>query len=219
MPAAIDLTGQRFGRLVVTGEAPHIRGERAWATLCDCGKTGQSTTGKLRGGNTSSCGCLAIDNLRARRTTHGCTGTPEHSIWMGITKRCTYQGDRCWPLYGGRGIRVCDEWQGPVGFAAFLAHVGPRPSPQHSIDRIDSDGHYEPGNVRWAPPDAQANNKRNSRHLTAFGMTLTLAQWAVETGICRKTLAYRLHIGMTMEQALDLPVDKSRTGRPKTHTA
>src|SRR5689334_34521 len=93
-----------------------------------------------------------------RPPTHGHSGTPEHRAWCGMKMRCYYRKWEGYPDYGGRGIRVCDEWLND--FPAFLTHIGPRPSSSHSLDRINSDGNYEPGNVRWAVPVEQMNNRR-----------------------------------------------------------
>lgn len=103
------------------------------------------------------------------RETHGqtCCPTrvngrprPEWVAWQAMIARCTNPKLKAWPYYGGRGIRVCDDWR--ASFRAFLAHIGPRPTPDHSVDRIENDGNYEPGNVRWALPHVQANNKRRN---------------------------------------------------------
>lgn len=114
--------------------------------------------------------------------------------------RCENSSEQSFPLYGGRGIRVCAEWR--HDFAAFFKHIGPRPSPTHSIDRIDVNGNYEPGNVRWATPTEQARNKRTNSRLNAFGETLTLVEWSERTGINRGTIESRIKYGMSPEKAL-----------------
>jgi hypothetical protein len=132
----------------------------------------------------------------------------EYGIWWGMVARCEDPRQQNYDRYGGRGIKVCDKWRG--SFAAFLADLGPRPSREHTIDRIDNNGNYEPGNVRWATRIEQANNKRTSRTVTALGRTLTMSQWARETGIKRTALDYRINRGWSPDAALTRPLRANR---------
>jgi hypothetical protein len=109
-------------------------------------------------GLTRSCGCLRREASRGRKIRHGRYRTPEYVSWASAKQRCHNPKYAAFHLYGGRGIRMSDEWR--ADFAAFLAHIGPRPTKAHSLDRIDTDGNYEPGNVRWATAEEQANNRR-----------------------------------------------------------
>jgi hypothetical protein len=129
-----------------------------------------------------------------------------------------------YPNYGGRGIHVCDEWRGDNGFEAFYAHIGDPPSSKHSLDRIDVNGHYEPGNVRWATPKEQMNNKRANRIIEAFGRTMNLSQWAEERLIDAHTIALRLKKGWPIEKALILPAkvwsyELRKFIRPSSHSS
>lgn len=127
-----------------------------------------------------------------KREYHGMSHAPEYRIWCGIIDRCRRPSRPEYPNYGGRGISVCDRWQ---NFSSFFADVGPRPTRRHSIDRIDNDGNYEPANVRWVTRKVQNNNSRRNRYITASGKTLTIAQWADETGLRYSLIQQRLYMG------------------------
>jgi hypothetical protein len=154
----IDRTGERIGRLLVVRRVT----AEGWLCRCDCGREKLVRTVN----DSRSCGCLKSEMTSNRNRTHGLTATPEYNSWLAMRQRCYYKSHKDYPRYGGRGIRVCDQWKCREGFPAFLAHVGKRPSPKHTIDRIDRDGHYEPGNVRWATDHVQSSNRSNSIFVT-----------------------------------------------------
>lgn len=165
MVARIDLTGQRFGRLVaIRLGAPHQSPSRAqvtWECRCDCGTTVTVQRGSLRNGSSTSCGCSYKDlGIRKRTARH--ENIPEYVVWFHMKQRCLNKNDPDYKHYGGRGITVCAEWA--ESFDQFFASMGKRTSEKHSIDRIDVDGNYEPGNCRWATPLEQARNRRNTRY-------------------------------------------------------
>ena len=129
----------------------------------------------------------------------------EYKSWAHMKGRCYCETNHKYPNYGGRGIAVCDEWVDD--FPRFLCDMGPRPSPKHSIDRIDNDGDYTPDNCRWATPRKQSNNRRSSRLLTYKGQEKTVAQWARYAGIRQHTLAARIdRHGMSVAEAIETPV-------------
>lgn len=136
---------------------------------------------------------------------HGHEGkqTRTYRIWSGMKSRCTNPKMRIYKYYGGRGIKVCDRWQ---SFANFLSDMGECPSSAHSIDRKDGNGHYEPGNCRWATTKEQHRNRSNNRRVTAFGQTLTIVEWAELKGFDPKTLQMRFQRGWGAERALSTPL-------------
>lgn len=204
------MVGLRFGiQTVVESAGIDKHGQCLWLTVCDCGSPARSVQGaKLRRGESTSCGCAKPSKCAAANTKHGASArgrmTPEYRAWSNMIDRCERQGNAQYADWGGRGISVCDQWR--HDFSAFLADVGPRPSSAHSIDRVDVNGNYEPGNVRWATKTEQNINKRTTRMLTFDGMTLTVKEWAHRTGQTSHGLDARIRCGWTVERALMTPV-------------
>jgi hypothetical protein len=222
---ASNLAGQKFGRLSVIerdGTEVDKAGKRSalWRCLCECGATAFVPTRRLASGNTKSCGCLASEAIRTNRKTHGASrsrgrrpATPEYGVWRSIRSRCLNQSSPAFPDYGGRGIVMCDRWR--EDYTAFLADMGTKPTPRHSIDRIDVNGNYEPGNCRWATSKEQMRNTRRTHFATFQGETLCLTDWAAKTGLTRECIKRRLHHGWPVELALTAPSDPRRAKRPR----
>jgi len=203
MPAFQDLTGQRFGRLVVVERRGSTKNRAAkWFCECDCGNSKVICQRELKTGESRSCGCLHKELLSSRMRTHGMSKTYTYKIWQGIIKRCKNSNASNFDYYGGRGITVCDRWL--ESFANFFEDMGECPKGM-SIDRIDSSGNYEPENCRWATLEQQASNTRRSRLIEFDGKTLTLSQWSRETELGITTLFYRFERGWSIEKALTLP--------------
>jgi len=147
-----------------------------------------------------SCGCLNRENRLPAITTHGGTHTPEYSVWRTMLTRCYNPNHEKYPLYGGSGVGVCDEWRND--FAAFLAYIGPRPSNQHTIGRINGTRGYEPGNVRWETYSEQNINRSNVILIDG----VPLASLAKEFGIDPRNAAKRWRRGWSLEKILTTPV-------------
>jgi len=158
--------GHRFGRLTVLNEVKHIDDRRAFKLKCDCGTVCIKMLISLTQSRlpTRSCGCLFLESLSNTRT-HGMSKTPTYKVWCDMRKRCNNPRSKSYPNYGGRGIKVCKHWD---KFENFLADMGERPSDDHEIDRIDHNGNYRPGNVRWlADGRAQSRNRRKPKNSTS----------------------------------------------------
>jgi hypothetical protein len=146
MPRTIDLAGMRFGRLYVLYQAETRHESLHWMCVCDCGKTSVVCSGKLPRGTTQSCGCFHRESIAERSTVHSESLTPEYTSWASMIRRCRTTSSLKYPNYAGRGITVCDRWlHGEAGLSAyqcFLADMGRKPTPKHTIERCENDGHY-----------------------------------------------------------------------------
>lgn len=186
-----------FGRLVAIERAGVSRDKRPmWRCACVCGRESVVIAKNLLNGRSRSCGCVSREKAGNRTRTHGATvagrdGRPsfEYQSWQAMKERCHNPNDVDFSRYGGRGVTVCVEWR--HDFAAFLAHIGPKPARGYSVDRIDNDGNYEPGNVRWATQLIQNRNQRRNVRVNFFGESLLLVELVERTGINRTTLRSR----------------------------
>lgn len=160
-PPRENIRGLRVGKLVAVRHS-HKRGPaNIWLLRCDCGGVAFAAIGDFKRGRPQSCGCETATLIVAKTTKHGLSRSPEYAIWAAMKYRCSKHGPQGQGRYHfSMGVRVCQKWR--RSFGAFLADVGPRPSPRHSIDRFpDTNGDYEPGNVRWATPSQQQENRRD----------------------------------------------------------
>lgn len=196
---AHHLTGLRIGRLTVLAPTgAKKRGHHVWLCRCDCGSEAEVTSDALTSKRmpTRSCGCLHRERAGDLHRTHGKCGTPTYRTWTDMISRCENRARDNYARYGGRGIRVCERWRN--SFEAFLSDMGERPVGK-TIDRVASDGNYEPGNCQWATAHEQGANKRNNIAVERNGVTRTLAEWSRLTGLNRSTLYNRARRGVRGE--------------------
>ncbi len=150
-----DLIGKQFYRLTIL-ERVRVKGRTKYLCLCDCGKKTIAQTPSS--GKTKSCGCWYKETRKTISRTHGMSGTRQYKAWINMKQRCHRKAHPNYHNYGGRGIKVCEEWMSDFGL--FYAHIGPIPSQKHEVDRIDTNGNYEPGNVRWVTHRENCQNQR-----------------------------------------------------------
>ena len=199
-PRFKNLTNQVFGRLTVLGYAGMFERYSRWFCECECGTIKAVVTAKLINGNTVSCGCRKRLGLSfTHGESRGGKVSTEYLAYHEAKKRCTYPKLKCFKDYGGRGIEFRF-----TSFNSFLEHIGRKPSPEHSLDRIDVNGHYEAGNVRWAIKTVQARNTRTNRIITLDGVSHCVEEWAEITGI--KKIRLRLFRGWCERCAVTLPL-------------
>lgn len=197
--ARLSLTGQRFGRLTairITASRKH--GSVIWECVCDCGNLYHARAALLNSGGVTNCGC------QKKRFRHGLCGTRIYRVWAGMMQRCYNSNQSEFHNYGGRGIKVCDEWHDA---AIFARDVGDPPKGAYSLDRYpDKNGDYKPGNVRWATPTEQSRNTRRNKPITAFGETRFAADWVPFRNIPIWTIRSRIYAGWKEEHAVSLPI-------------
>lgn len=207
MGAFVDLTGQRFGRLVVVKQMPERKNGRVlWECKCDCGNTTYVASYSLKSGHAKSCGCLHLEKNKTNRITHGFSKTERlYNVWKSMRQRCNCETNQDYKHYGGRGIEVCEEWQESyLTFRNWAMSNGYENN--LSIDRIDVDGDYCPENCRWVTQYEQTRNCSRNHYITYNGETLTITDMAEKYNINIRTLKSRLDAGWSIEDALMKPI-------------
>lgn len=194
-----DLSNQRFGRLTVMERADNLGHHTRWLCKCDCGNYTKSHTTSLTSGRAKSCGCLGREKATKSITTHGGRYTQLYSVWCGMKKRCYNKSYEYYNRYGGRGIKVCDEWRDDFAtFREWALNNGYRDGME--IDRIDNDSNYIPGNCRWATRSEQIKNRSNSITITHDGQTLSLIDWCDIYGVGYKLAHARYKKGWDFQK-------------------
>ena len=198
-----DLTGQKFGRLLVVERVESTKyGNAKWLCRCACGNKKIVAAGNLKSGHTQSCGCFEKEQTIKRSTKHGKCGTRLYQSWQDMKNRCYRPLTQSYKTHGSRGITVCDEWL--HDFQAFYNWAMANGYRDNlTLERIDVNGNYEPSNCRWATQKEQANNKRNNHFVTYKGETKTISQWSEITKIKQGTIQARLKRGWSVERTLE----------------
>lgn len=206
MSVALDISGQRFGRLLAVKPAGSVKGQRFWICSCECGGSTTVRVAALRSGNTSSCGCRRREVVKTAFIKHGAklnrTPSPEYVVWSLMRDRCNNPLNKSYAYYGGRGISVAPAWD---DFAVFLRDMGSRP-PGMTIDREDSSGNYEPSNCRWATRKEQSRNRVYCKRVQWLGEERLLLELADQYGIPLQTVHQRLHRGWSLEKTFTQPI-------------
>lgn len=225
MPAPINALGMRFGRLLVIGKGnPRVSSagnkRTTWICVCDCGSKCEINWSKLKSGATKSCGCFHKEIINKPRT-HGFRmrgeKTKGYIAWASMKNRCTNQSCNKYPIYGGRGITYAERWE---SFECFISDMGEPIRHDLSLDRIDVNGNYEPGNCRWATPFEQSNNTRYTRFFEHNGLRLSISQWANHIGVSRDTIKLRLKRGQSIANIINHFSETSKlTDPPKPISA
>lgn len=200
MGKVVDISDQKFGMFtVIKFHSLNVRKKSMWLCVCDCGTEKVIEGSNLKRANTKSCGCVRYDKV----TKHGRSKSLEYKTWVSMIRRCTKENEKDYPRYGGRGIKVCDSWLN--SFENFYADMGERPSLNHSIDRFNVNGNYEPSNCRWATSSQQERNKRlNPKNTSGYpGVTWCKKHnyWKVKITVNDKNI----HVGSfhSLEEAID----------------
>lgn len=206
----IDITNQKFGKLVAIKRTNNLNNKTAWECKCECGNTTIVSTSNLTRNKIKSCGCLKIELLTKRCTKHNQRCTALYEVWKSMKQRCYNSNNYAYHNYGLRGIKVCDNWKNSfINFYEWSINNGYKKG--LTIDRINNNGNYEPSNCRWVNRVVQRNNTRFNNYITINNETKTLSEWAKEFGFKPETIRNRIvNLKWSPEKALNTPV-KSKT--------
>lgn len=201
----IDLSGKKFSRLTAicpSGKDKHRN--VLWRCLCECGRETVVSATALKRGKTKSCGCLKAEILMKRNRTHSLSGTHIYKVWAGIKQRCENEKNKRYKDYGGRGIRLCNEWKRFEPFYSWAIKEGYKPG--LDIDRIDNNSGYSPQNCRFVTRRENCLNKRDNVYVYAFGRKKTISEWQDETGLPRNVIQKRIKRGWDHEISVCAPL-------------
>lgn len=197
---AKDLTGKKFGNLTVVKKVERKNRSNQWLCKCDCGKEVVCYQYNLERGTSTSCGCLRSYYAKKTRSCHGESTGKFYKKWSSIKTRCYNKNTPCYKNYGGRGIKMCDEWLDFWNFREWAYKNGY--SEGLTLERTDVNGNYEPSNCKWIPMEEQAINKRNNSFIEYGGKRQTISQWSKELGVGKEVLSYRYRAGWAPEECL-----------------
>jgi len=204
-----DFTGRTFGRWTVLHRDGKKNEAIAYLCRCQCGTERRLQASWLNTGKSASCGCVAIEKLISRNMRHGSGNRRLRRVFKGMKDRCLKPNHEYFPDYGGRGISICERWLrgdgDSSGYKCFVIDMGDRPSPAHTLERIDNDKGYSPDNCKWATRAEQMLNRRNTIKMTFNGVTKPMAVWSRELGIPWGALRQRLLRGWSDERSLTTP--------------
>lgn len=193
-----DLSNKRFGKL--TALTPiKINNKYSWNCICDCGNEKIIMGSNLSRGISKSCGCHKKNVIKNLNKKHGMAKTRIFKIWVGIRKRCTNNKCKAYPLYGGRGIKICKQWDEFINFYNDMKYGY---SDELSLDRINPNGDYEPSNCRWATMKQQNRNRRNNNIIECNGEFKTLAEWSEISNIDSRLISIRIKNGWDSKRAI-----------------
>lgn len=209
--------GDKFSRLTLKRFLGTRKGHHFGEWECECGKVLEIRISGVRTGNTLSCGCLNLElvtKLGFASKKHGGKGTPEYYSYNHMKARCYRTTCAKYKNYGARGITITERWLGEHGFENFLADMGKKPTPEHSIERVNNDGNYEPGNCIWATMDEQAKNKTTTIRLELNGQKTYQADLAKKLNVDPHSIEYHLGLGKTPEQIVHYFNQKKTRAHP-----
>ena len=189
--------GKSFGKVIVISESINMGSYSAVQGRCECGDVRQYPIANLRAQKCPMCPDCRTQSRPAKGASRG---HPLFNIWKGMIQRCENPKHTWYKRYGGRGISICPEWRND--FYAFAAYMGERPTPEHTVDRIDSDGNYEPRNVRWLTIGDQQNNRGNSVRVEYLGKPITIKEICELTGLQHAAVAWRINQGWPIEKVM-----------------
>lgn len=206
----INLTGQKFGKLLVIKQTENQGNKICWLCLCDCGNYHTVTTSNLRCGRIKTCGCGHLEVLLKRNITHNQRHTKIYEVWKTMKQRCNNPNSQSYKNYGGRGIKVCDDWNN--SFESFFNwSMQNGYSPELSIDRIDNNGNYCPENCRWTTRYIQSRNRRTNHYITFNNETKIIVDWAKYFNIAPGRISSRISKGQDIQKYFQSLYDKMKS--------
>lgn len=207
----MDITGEKYGRWTVLNRSPENK--RKWVCKCSCGTVKTVHESNLRSGYSKSCGCLASETTTKRNMSHGGAHTRLYQVWSNMRRRCSDPKNNRYQNYGDRGIRVCEEWEHFENFREWAYATGyddKAPYGVCTIERINTDGNYEPSNCTWKSIKEQCSNRTSNILITYNGKTLTATEWEKELHFSKDRVCMRIRRGWTPIEAVSIPIGGKR---------